>query len=169
VTEHDLQVFELRRENEALDNEYVVDLLFQLLLRAFRRGGPSVRPNHTIVIAGADRLRNRHLKDLARFTDRTSIRLIYLFEHYGPDARQLVGRGGGCAAFMELGNDEDARGVADFIGREHKFLVTSLTKNTSRAITHNDSVTETEGQSTSTIPCSSDCSSNTWDAALHGA
>ncbi len=144
---HDLKVFELRRDNEALDNEYVVDLLFQLLLRSFRRGAPTARSEHTIIVAGADRLRSRHLQDLAKFTERTPTRLVYLFEHYGPDARQMVGRGGGCAAFMALGNDEDAKGVADFIGHEHKFLVTGMTKGTSRGVTHSEGTTDTRGQS----------------------
>jgi len=144
---HDVNVFELRRDNEALDNEYVVDLLFQLLLRSFRRSAPTARPEHTIIVAGADRLRSRHLQDLATFTERTPTRLVYLFEHYGPDARQMVGRGGGCAAFMALGNDEDAKGVADFIGHEHKFLVTGMTKGTSRGVTHSEGTTDTRGQS----------------------
>jgi len=144
---HDLTVFELGRDNEALDNEYVVDLLFQLLLRSFRRGDPMARPEHTIIVAGADRLRSRHLQDLAKFTERTSARLVYLFEHYGPDARQMVGRGGGCAAFMALGNDEDAKGVAEFIGHEHKFLDTGMTKGTSHGVTHSNSTTDTRGQS----------------------
>lgn len=142
---HQLQVFELRCEHEALDNDYVVDLLFQLLLRSFRRSAASPRSHHAIVVGGADRLRSRHLADLARLTERTPVKLIYLFERYGPDARQTVGVGGGCAAFMRLGNDQDARAAADFIGREHTFVLTGLTRTTSQATTHSDSTTETTG------------------------
>ena len=147
-----LQVFELRRANEALDNDYVVDLLFQLLLRSFRRSAAAERPNDTIIIAGADRLRSRHLTELAKLAERTPVRFIYLYEQYGPDARQMVGRGGGCAAFMTLGNDQDAKGAADFIGRDHKFVVTGLTRSTSRGVTHSDSTTETESLSSNFQP-----------------
>lgn len=145
----DLQVFELRRENEALDNEYVVDLLFQLLLRAFRRSAVVTRPEHTIIVAGADRLRTRHPRDLARLAERTPVRLVYFFEHFGDDARALVGQGGGCAAIMALGNHQDAKEASEFIGHEHTFKVTGLTTSTSSGVTHNEGVSETAGESNS--------------------
>jgi len=64
--------------------------------------------------------------------------------------------GAGPVAFMKLGNHEEATKAADFIGREHKFVLSQLTRTLGGSDTHtestsiNDSAGSSGGTNTST-------------------
>lgn len=146
---YDLHVLTIARENESLDNEYFVDLLFQLLLRQFRHGEPERDSPDIFLIAGADRLSSRDLETMARFAERESVKLVYLFERLTKDGQSILGVGG-YAAFMKLGNHEDAKIACDYIGKDFKFVVNQITKGTSTGTTETTGTSYTEGDTTGT-------------------
>jgi hypothetical protein len=55
--------------------------------------------------------------------------------------------GGGAVAFMRLGNHEDATRAADFIGRDHRFVLSQITKNVGGNESHTSTETEGTGDS----------------------
>ncbi len=55
--------------------------------------------------------------------------------------------GGGAVAFMRLGNHEDATRAANFIGRDHTFVLSQITKNVGGNESHTGSETESGGES----------------------
>jgi hypothetical protein len=76
---------------------------------------------------------------------------VYLFRHLRDETVDLLGSGG-AVIFMRLGNAKEAMHAAEFIGREHKFVLHQLTRSTGESVTHTttDSVTDATGTSTST-------------------
>jgi hypothetical protein len=64
--------------------------------------------------------------------------LTLLFRHLRNDATTLIG--GGATAFMRLGNHHEAEQAASFTGRQHTFVLSSLTA------THGTDQTTTQGQ-----------------------
>jgi len=99
-----------------------VDLAAQWAIRGLRSG---LRPG-ALIVAGADRLRRRHLERLADACDREGVRLAYLFRHLREDAEDLLGSGG-TAVFMRLGNHAEAERAARFIGQGHRFVLSGVT------------------------------------------
>ncbi|MGW5686917.1 hypothetical protein [Nonomuraea sp. NPDC003754] len=69
--------------------------------------------------------------------------LTLLFRHLRETSLGMIG--GGAVAFMRLGNHEEATRAADFIGRQHRFVLSTLTHTLGGNQTHTE--TETTGQS----------------------
>jgi hypothetical protein len=92
---------------DELENDRLVDLLFQLLLRRVRAG--SVQAD-VLVVLGADRVRPEALVDHA---GHSSFAVVLMFEYLRRDAIELIGTGGAAAAFMALGNHREAREAAN--------------------------------------------------------
>lgn len=69
---------------------------------------------------------------------RLGVPLTLLFRHLRNDATTLIG--GGATAFMRLGNHHEAEQAASFTGRQHTFVLSSLTA------THGTDQTTTQGQ-----------------------
>lgn len=101
-------------------------------------------------MAGADALRRRHLERLDQLATQRGIRLAYMFRHVRDEATDLLG-GGGAAFFMRVGNAKEAGAVAEFIGREHKFVLHQLTRSTGENVTHTvgENTSETIGDQAS--------------------
>lgn len=136
----------LATEGRNVRNELLNDLIVQWLLRRVAQGGS--RPG-SLVIAGADEIPRRHLERLGDLCERRDVRLVLLFRHLRGPAVQAVG--GGSVVFMRLGNHEEARQAADFIGRQHRFVLAQVTRTIGGNETHTDAETEgdsmTEGRS----------------------
>jgi hypothetical protein len=97
-------------------------LALQILLHRARRsprGG-------ALVVAGADLVPRAQLERVDRIAQRHGVRLVCLFQRLRDDAEQLIG-GGGPVVLMRLGNAAEAARAADFIGREHRFVLHQLT------------------------------------------
>jgi hypothetical protein len=104
-----------------------------------------------VVIAGADELARRHLERLSDACERRGVLLTLLFRHLRADSVQLLG--GGAAAFMRLGNHEEAARAADFIGRQHRFVLSQLTASIGGDQTHTaETSTGTTASDTITPP-----------------
>lgn len=95
--------------------------------------------------AGEQGLQRRHLEQLAQVCERRGSQLVLLHPHLRDAAEQMIG--GGTVAFMKLGNHQEANVAADFIGREHSFVLHSLTDTEGRTV--NTSVAKTVGSSVS--------------------
>jgi len=111
------------------------------------RQAPAGRPwQHTLMLAGADRLRGDVLDRLTEACEVTRTGLLLAYRSIPPQVKERLGRGNAAVAFMRLGNSGDARVASEHIGTEHRFVVSQLTE------TVGTSVTDTVGDSyTSTV------------------
>lgn len=123
-------------------SELLNDLIVQWLIRRVAAGADELR---TLVIAGADEVPRRHIERLSDLCERRDVRLVLLFRHLRDASVQTVG--GGAVGFMRLANHEEARQAADFIGRQHTFAVTRVTRTLGGNETH--STADAEGVSDS--------------------
>lgn len=97
----------------------------------------------TLVLAGADDLAPRHLERLSDLCNRRGTRLVVMFRHLRETSFAMLGAGP--VAFMNLGNPQEAARAADFIGREHRFEISGLTRTVGGDHTH--SVSDSDGGS----------------------
>jgi hypothetical protein len=97
---------------------------------AYGPGAPAV------IVAGADELTRHHLERLADACDTSGVPLTLLLRHLRDDAVSVIG--GGATAFMRLGNHREAEQAASFIGRHHRFVLSSFTatQGGDRTVTH---------------------------------
>ena len=121
---------------------YAVTALTHVLRQA-----PAGRPwQHTLMLAGADKLRGDVLDRLCDACEATRTGLLLAYRSIPAHVKERLGRGNAAVAFMRLGNAEDARIASEQIGTEHRFVLTQLTD------TVGTSVTDTVGDSyTSTV------------------
>ncbi|MEV1288636.1 hypothetical protein [Micromonospora sp. NPDC049679] len=118
--------------------ELLDDLVVQWLIRRVAAGAEELG---SLVIAGADDLPRRDIERLSDLCERRGVRLVLLFRHLRDASAQTLG--GGAVGFMRLANHDEARQAADFIGRQHRFTLTRVTRTLGGAQTH--STAETEG------------------------
>src|SRR5579875_2249115 len=121
---------------------YVVTALTHVL-----RQSPPGRPwQHTLLLAGADKLRGEVLDRLCDACEATRTGLLLAYRSIPDHVRERLGRGNAAVAFMRLGNAADARIASEQIGTEHRFVISQFTD------TVGTSVTDTAGGSyTSTV------------------
>ncbi|MFI7212953.1 hypothetical protein ACIBP4_00115 [Micromonospora maritima] len=124
------------------------DLLNDLLVQwVTRRTARSADAPHRIVVSGADGLRRDHLQALTDICDRRGIGVVLLFRHLQDSAPQSIGTGP--VGFFRLGNHEEATRAADFIGRQHRFVLSQLTNTLGGNDTHSTSTADSHGSSQS--------------------
>ncbi len=116
---------------EELENDFLVDLLFQLLVRRVRSGSASAG---TVIVLGADRIRREALETLIDHAAHTRTAVVLMFEHLRQDAIEMVGAGG-TAVFMALANHREAAEASEFIGSEHRWVESSHTASVGRSLT----------------------------------
>ncbi|WIX92505.1 hypothetical protein [Amycolatopsis sp. DG1A-15b] len=103
--------------------ELLHDLILQRLIRRITEQPDEIR---VLVIAGADGLAAKHLTRLSDQCAQHGVRLVLIFRRLQDAARQMLDRGP--VGFMRLGNHEDATVAAEYIGYEHKFVVSQQTR-----------------------------------------
>jgi hypothetical protein len=148
--EAQLRVVALDERTSGLVSDVLTHLLLQVIIQtASGRAGAGPGAD-TLVLAGGDSLRRRHLERLDQLARQRGIRLVYMFRHLRDEAIDLLG--GGAAVFMRLGNAREAVLAAEFVGREHKFVLHQLTRSTGESFTdtYTESITDTLGTNTST-------------------
>jgi hypothetical protein len=121
---------------------YAVTALTHVLRQA-----PAGQPwQHTLLLAGADKLRGDVIDRLLHACEATRTGLVLAYHSIPAHVRERLGRGNAAVAFMRLGNAEDAKIASEQIGTEHRFVLSQLTD------TVGTSVTDTAGDSyTSTV------------------
>lgn len=122
--------------------ELLKDLIVQWLTR---RVSSQELGTRSLVIVGADEISHLHLERLTELCERRDIRLVLFFRHMRDAAVQAIG--GGAVCFMRLPNHVEAHQAAEFIGKQHKFLLSQLTRTLGGSDTH--SVANTDGVSRS--------------------
>lgn len=134
----------VERRKDLTDLIAFFQLLHQLRQRRFTAGG-------MLVIAGADRLGRNALESMARQARSAGIRLMLLFEHLREDTVKIVGGSDSATVLMRIGNGNEARDAAQFVGQGYKFLVNQLTKQVGETLTEGrgGSYGEQDGESTS--------------------
>jgi hypothetical protein len=139
-------------------DDFLADLLVGWVARQVAEDPRSVP---TLILAGAGRLALRHIHRLSDLCDRRGVRLVTMFRHWDQAADEVVGAGP--VAFMRLGNHQQAKRAAEFIGLEYRFelsqLTTSLGGQESVSTADSESTTEGAGGSHTTGTGSSDSQS----------
>ncbi|WP_433213868.1 hypothetical protein ACQP00_02860 [Dactylosporangium sp. CS-047395] len=130
------------RDGRSAQNELLKDLVVQWLTHWVGSGQGKVG---SLIVVGADEIDHRHVEKLGTLCERQGIRLVVMFEHLRESSLHAIG--GGEVAFMRLANHDEARQAAEFIGKQHKFVLSQLTRTLGGNETH--SVADTEGYSTS--------------------
>lgn len=138
-------------------SELLTDLIVQWVthrIAASRDSTPA------LIIAGADELARRHLERLSDACERRGVPLTLLFRRLRDASAEMIG--GGAVAFMRLGNHEDAARAADFIGRDHRFVLSQITKNVGGNESHTSTDTHGEGDSETHSTSRTTGTSRTW-------
>ncbi|MFF9012204.1 hypothetical protein ACF09C_04420 [Streptomyces sp. NPDC014870] len=140
-----LTCFSLDRTTGSASVELLTDLA---ILSVARRLSTLVEEQAPAVVValGEHEVQRRHLEQLARVCEWRGAQLTVMHAHLRETARDMIG--GGAVAFMRLGNHQEAGVAADFLGRDYKFILHSLTDTQGESVS--DSVTHTTGTSTST-------------------
>jgi hypothetical protein len=137
---------------------FVVTALTHRAGRVPASGGPTSW-RHTLIVLGAERLRDDVLDRLTDACESARTGLVLAYRSVPPPVRQRIGRGNAAVAFMRLGNAEEAKAASEQIGTEHRFVVSQLTD------TVGTSVTDTLGGSyTSTVGDSVSAAASTGDS-----
>ncbi|HEV7651935.1 MAG TPA: hypothetical protein VGP26_27585 [Actinophytocola sp.] len=108
-------------------------VVFQRVLCELRGRRVTGRP--MIVVAGADDVGLEGLETMARQARRAGVRLVLLLEHLRDELQKLLGGSDSVALVMRLSNPVEASAAADFIGREHTFKMSQLTKQIGNTLT----------------------------------
>jgi len=108
-------------------------------------GSQAQAPDPAVIIAGADEITRAHLERLSSACERRGVPLTLMFRHLRDEGLGLLGSG--TAAFMRLGNHSEAEQAANFIGRQHKFVLSQLTAKLGGHESHTRTETESYGVS----------------------
>lgn len=119
----------VRRRKDLTDRFVFFRLVHALRTRAVAHG------SGTLVVAGADHLGRDALESMAREARTAGVRLVFLLEHLREGTVQVAGGSDSATVFMRMGNGEEAKAAAQFIGQEHKFLVNQLTRQVGETLT----------------------------------
>lgn len=78
-------------------------------------------------MAGADHLGAVELRTLSEHARGANVRLVMMIDQPQGDLEKSAGTGG-AVCFMKMYNHRDAGVAAEFIGKEHKFVLNQLTR-----------------------------------------
>lgn len=141
-----LRVVSMDRQAGVFGNRVLGTYVATALTHILRQSPASDRPwYHTIIVAGADKLRGDVLDRLMDACETSRTGLVLTYRSLTPTVRERLGRGHAAVAFMRLGNAEDARVASEHVGTEHRLELAQLTE------TISDSLTGLDGAYTSTI------------------
>ncbi|MBO3747305.1 hypothetical protein J5X84_14600 [Streptosporangiaceae bacterium NEAU-GS5] len=141
-----LRVVSMDRQAGVFGNRVLGTYVATALTHILRQSPASERPwYHTIIVAGADKLRGDVLDRLMDACETSSTGLVLTYRSLTPPVRERLGRGHAAVAFMRLGNAEDARVASEHVGTEHRLEIAQLTE------TFSSTVNGTGGFYTSTI------------------
>ncbi|MEO3875625.1 hypothetical protein ABGB18_43165 [Nonomuraea sp. B12E4] len=141
-----LRVVSMDRQAGVFGNRVLGTYVATALTHILRQSPASDRPwYHTIIVAGADKLRGDVLDRLMDACETSRTGLVLTYRSLTPTVRERLGRGHAAVAFMRLGNAEDARVASEHVGTEHRLELAQLTE------TISDSLPGVNGGYTSTI------------------
>jgi hypothetical protein len=114
--------------------DFLDRVLFQRVVHELRirppEGGRDV-----LFVAGADHLGLQSVEAMAKHARRAGVRLVLMLEHLRDGLAQLLGGAGNATILMRMGNAAEARVAAEFIGRDHTFKVSQVTRQVGKSFT----------------------------------
>jgi hypothetical protein len=116
-----------------LDFDLTAEALFQLVLQGVRRS--HIRPD-LLVVTRADQQSRATVEALHQACAEHGIKLVLLFERLRQAALDVLGSGGAVAGFMRLGNAQDAEAAVRFIGQDHVWRESQVSRNVTDSLTH---------------------------------
>ncbi|WP_327087843.1 hypothetical protein OIE66_36840 [Nonomuraea sp. NBC_01738] len=129
-----LRVVSMDRQAGVFGNRVLGTYVATALTHILRQSAASDRPwYHTIIVAGADKLRGDVLDRLMDACETSRTGLVLTYRSLTPAVRERLGRGHAAVAFMRLGNAEDARVASEHVGTEHRLELAQLTETISAA------------------------------------
>jgi hypothetical protein len=130
-----LRVVSMDRQAGVFGNRVLGTYVATALTHILRQSPASERPwHHTIIVAGADKLRGDVLDRLMDACETSRTGLVLTYRSLTPAVRERLGRGHAAVAFMRLGNAEDARVASEHVGTEHRLELAHLTETFSSAV-----------------------------------
>ncbi|WP_206184972.1 hypothetical protein [Thermoactinospora rubra] len=124
-----LRVISMDRQAGVFGNRVLGTYVATALTHILRQSPGSDRPwYHTIIVAGADKLRGDVLDRLMDACETSRTGLVLTYRSLTPTVRERLGRGHAAVAFMRLGNAEDARVASEHVGTEHRLELAQLTE-----------------------------------------
>ncbi|HET8643262.1 MAG TPA: hypothetical protein VFM37_15095 [Pseudonocardiaceae bacterium] len=143
--------------------DFLDRVLFQRILHELRARPPEGGCD-VLFVAGADALGLRSLEAMAKQARRAGVRLVLMLEHLRDDVMHLLGGAGNATILMRMGNPVEARAAAEFIGRDHSFKVSQVTRQVGKSFTDgfSDSWSTQSGSSDSSGEHSSRPKSARW-------
>ncbi|MFI6293524.1 hypothetical protein ACIBEJ_18175 [Nonomuraea sp. NPDC050790] len=130
-----LRVVSMDRQAGVFGNRVLGTYVATALTHILRQSPASERPwYHTIIVAGADKLRGDVLDRLMDACETSRTGLVLTYRSLTPTVRERLGRGHAAVAFMRLGNAEDARVASEHVGTEHRLELAQLTETISASV-----------------------------------
>ncbi|MFI0417493.1 hypothetical protein [Spongiactinospora sp. 9N601] len=130
-----LRVISMDRQAGVLGNRVLGTYVATALTHILRQSPASDRPwYHTIIVAGADKLRGDVLDRLMDACETSRTGLVLTYRSLTPTVKERLGRGHAAVAFMRLGNAEDARVASEHVGTEHRLELATLTETISAPV-----------------------------------
>ncbi|MFI7617229.1 hypothetical protein ACIBP6_39005 [Nonomuraea terrae] len=130
-----LRVVSMDRQAGVFGNRVLGTYVATALTHILRQSPASDRPwYHTIIVAGADKLRGDVLDRLMDACETSRTGLVLTYRSLTPTVRERLGRGHAAVAFMRLGNAEDARVASEHVGTEHRLELAQLTETISESL-----------------------------------
>ena len=130
-----LRVVSMDRQAGVFGNRVLGTYVATALTHILRQSAASDRPwYHTIIVAGADKLRGDVLDRLMDACETSRTGLVLTYRSLTPAVRERLGRGHAAVAFMRLGNAEDARVASEHVGTEHRLELAQLTETISESL-----------------------------------
>ncbi|NUO99455.1 MAG: hypothetical protein HOW71_30615 [Nonomuraea sp.] len=130
-----LRVVSMDRQAGVFGNRVLGTYVATALTHILRQSPASDRPwYHTIIVAGADKLRGDVLDRLMDACETSRTGLVLTYRSLTPTVKERLGRGHAAVAFMRLGNAEDARVASEHVGTEHRLELAQLTETISETL-----------------------------------
>jgi hypothetical protein len=139
-----LQVITIAEDSSSLASALTAQFVLHLLLARMRGTEDSPTADQTVVVAAADVLPHTSVEQLSQICHRRGIRLVLLFRHLRDHSEKLIG-GADTVFVMRLGNAAEAARAAEFIGREHRFVVHQLTMTETSGTSDSVNLSQTAG------------------------
>lgn len=128
------------------ERETALDLLSARCLSDLRE-----RPADLTILLGGDHVAPRLLDAMADAVESAGSRLFVFFERLTDGTQQRLGwRGGNVAGFFRLANNTDATHAAEFLGRQHRFVLSGWSESRSRSVEWGWNIATTQGTDRST-------------------
>ncbi|HZC40219.1 MAG TPA: hypothetical protein VE343_06060 [Streptosporangiaceae bacterium] len=114
----------------------VLSAYLTVALTHLLRQAPAGKPwQHTLCLAGAERLRGDVLDRLCDACEATRTGLVLAYRTLPRHATQRLGRGNAAVVFMRTGNAGDAKAASEQIGMAHRFVLAQLTETIGTSVT----------------------------------